>query len=88
LTGDIDVGIWYALITFVLTVGVVNAINITDGLDGLVGGLMIIVLAVLAIITFISQRYLATTIIGIMLGSTLAFLWFNINPAHIFMGDS
>ncbi len=88
LAGEVHFGIFWAIITFVLTVAIVNAINITDGLDGLVGGLMLIVLGVLAIITFISQWYLATTIIGIMLGSTLAFLWFNINPAHIFMGDS
>lgn len=88
LAGEVDFGIYYVIITFFLTVGIVNAINITDGLDGLVWWLMLIILMVLWIITFISQRYLATTIIGIVLWSTLAFLWFNINPAHIFMWDS
>lgn len=86
--GEIHLGFWYAIITFVFTIAIVNAINITDGLDGLVGGLMIIILGSIGIITFISQRYLATTIIGIVLWTTLAFLWFNINPAKIFMGDS
>ena len=86
--GEVNIWFFYAVITFIFTVGIVNAINITDGLDGLVGGLMLIVLVVLGIATFISQWYLATTIIAIMLWSTLAFLWFNINPAAIFMWDS
>lgn len=86
--GEVHLGFWYALITFFLTVTIVNAINITDGLDGLVGGLMIIILGVIGILTFVSQWYLATTLIWILLGSVLAFLWFNINPAKIFMGDS
>lgn len=83
-----DIGILYAIITFVLTVWIVNAINIADGLDGLVWWLMLMVLWTLAVVTFISQWYLATTIIWIVLWATLAFLWFNINPAYIFMGDS
>ena len=83
-----DIGILYAILTFFFTITIVNAINITDGLDGLVGGLMLIVLSVLGVITFLNQWYLATTVIGIVLGTLLAFLWFNINPAKIFMGDS
>jgi phospho-N-acetylmuramoyl-pentapeptide-transferase len=85
---EVDIGIFYALITFILTVAIVNAINIADGLDGLVWWLMLIVLWSLAVVTFISQRYLATTIIWIVLWATLAFLRFNINPAYIFMWDS
>lgn len=86
--GERHIGIFAPLLMFFFTVVVVNAINITDGLDWLVGGLSMIILTVLAIITFVSQRYLATTVIGIVLGALLAFLWFNINPAAIFMGDS
>lgn len=88
LWGEVDIGILYAILTFFFTITIVNAINITDGLDGLVGGLMLIVLSVLGVITFLNQWYLATTVIGIVLGTLLAFLWFNINPAKIFMGDS
>ena len=88
LAGQIQTGIWWGVITFFLTVSLVNAINITDGLDGLVGGLMMIILPVLGVITFIQQRYLATTLIGIVMWTLLAFLRFNINPAKIFMWDS
>ncbi|MBS8122517.1 hypothetical protein [Candidatus Vampirococcus lugosii] len=87
-TGSVDIGFFYSIFTFIFTIAVVNAINITDGLDGLVGGLCIMILAVLGIITFFYGWYLATTVIAIVLGSLLAFLWFNINPAKIFMGDS
>jgi len=47
-----------------------------------------IVLSILAFITFINQTYIATTLIIIIIGVLFAFLWFNINPAQVFMGDS
>ncbi len=88
IAGKIDVGIFFPIITFFVTISIVNAINITDGLDGLAGWLMSIILFVLAIVTFFNGTYLATTIIGITIASLIAFMFFNINPAKIFMGDS
>ncbi len=73
---------------FIGTIYVVNAVNITDGLDGLVGGMSSCVICVLAIITFLNQTYLATTVLGVCVAILLAFLFFNINPAKLFMGDS
>ena len=83
-----DIGIWYPIVTFFLTLAITNAINITDGLDGLAAGKMVIVLSILAIVTFFYGWYLATTVIGILTGVLLAFLMFNVNPAKVFMGDS
>ncbi len=80
--------LWYMALTFIMTLTITNAINITDGLDGLAGGIMLMILSVCAGITFYYGQYIATTVIGIVLWSLLAFLWFNINPAKIFMGDS
>lgn len=88
LYGERHIGLFAPLFMFFFTVIVVNAINITDGLDGLVWWLSVIILSVLAIMTFLSQWYLATTVIWIVLWSLLAFLRFNINPASIFMWDS
>lgn len=77
---------WIApVLSFFLTIAVVNAINITDGLDGLAGGLLLIVLGVFAIATFVSGLYTATAVIVIVMAVLAAFLWFNINPAKIFM---
>ncbi len=84
----ISLGILYPILTFILTLAIVNAINITDGLDGLAGGMMIIILGVMAVVTFTYQRYLATALLGIISGVLLAFLLFNISPAKVFMWDS
>jgi phospho-N-acetylmuramoyl-pentapeptide-transferase len=86
--GEVHLGILSALLTFFFTITIVNAINITDGLDGLVWGLLLIILLVLGVMTFLSSWFIATTLIAIVIGCLLAFLWFNINPAKIFFGDS
>jgi phospho-N-acetylmuramoyl-pentapeptide-transferase len=86
--GEVELGIFMPLLTFFFTITIVNAINITDGLDGLAAWLLLIVFGVIAVMTFVSQRYIATTLIAVILWGLLAFLWFNINPAKIFMGDS
>ena len=54
-------------LTFLMTLIITNGINITDGLDGLVGGIMLMILSVCAGITFYYGRYIATTVIGIVL---------------------
>jgi len=86
--GEVDLGLALPLITFVFTVWLVNAVNITDWLDGLVWWLILMVLLVIGVMAFISQWYLATTLIGIIIWSLVAFLRYNINPAKIFMGDA
>jgi len=88
LNWEVDLWIFYMIFTFIFTVAIVNAINIVDWLDWLAWWLMMIVLFVMWLITFFYQWYLATTIIWIVLWVLLAFLWFNINPAKIFMWDS
>lgn len=84
----IEVGILFPILTFIATIAVVNAINITDGLDGLAWGLMTMIFVSLALVTFLNGTYLATTVVGILVAVLLAFLFFNINPAKIFMWDS
>lgn len=88
IAGKIEIGLFYPIITFFVTISIVNAINITDWLDGLAWWLMAIVLMVLATATFFYQTYIATTVIVIIIAILLAFLRYNINPAKIFMGDS
>jgi len=87
---DWAVHIWWFFIplSFIFTIFIVNAVNITDWLDWLAWWLSLIVLFVLGIITFFYKWYLATAVIWIVIGAILAFLWFNINPAKIFLWDS
>lgn len=49
---------------------------------------MAIILVSLAIVTFLNGTFIATTVVGILVAVLIAFLFFNINPARVFMGDS
>lgn len=64
-----------------------NAVNITDGLDGLVGGLLIICLFAFWIIAATALDTPLTIFIALWIGALFAFLYFNVWPARIFMGD-
>ncbi len=88
LAGKVSLGLFAPIITFFTTIAIVNAINITDGLDGLAGGLMTITLFVLAVILFFNQTYIAATVIAIVIATLVAFMFYNIHPAKIFMWDS
>lgn len=88
IAGKVSLGLFFPLFTFFGTISIVNAINITDGLDWLAWGLMTIILFVLAIVLFFNQTYIATAVITIMIAILVAFMFYNIHPAKIFMGDS
>jgi len=88
IAGKVSIGLFYPIITFFVTISIVNAINITDGLDGLAGWLLTIILFVLAIVLFFNQTYIAAAVIGIIIAILVAFMFYNIHPAKIFMGDS
>ncbi|MDP3973658.1 MAG: hypothetical protein Q8P92_02370 [Candidatus Daviesbacteria bacterium] len=85
---NLQLGIWYIPLAAFIIVSFANAYNISDGLDGLSSGLLLICLfAFLAL----AQTTLDTTLasfIGIWIGALLAFLYFNIWPARIFLGDA
>src|SRR5437868_6702878 len=93
----------FILIGTLVVVGSSNAVNLTDGLDGLASGCMAIVsftFFVLSLVVGVQElaRYLLlphieasgqmAVIAGAMTGACLGFLWFNCNPARVFMGDT
>lgn len=86
--GNVTIGVWYILLFAFVIVASANAVNITDGLDGLAGGLIIIAFAALGIIAYIQGLIILTAFCGLIIGTTLAFLWFNIPPALFYMGDT
>ena len=98
----IDLGWWYIGFASIVIVGSSNAVNLTDGLDGLVTGPVITTSATFAILAYISghtelSSYLfipyidgtseLTVLCASILGASVGFLWYNCNPAQIFMGD-
>ncbi|MEK7072710.1 MAG: undecaprenyl/decaprenyl-phosphate alpha-N-acetylglucosaminyl 1-phosphate transferase, partial [Patescibacteria group bacterium] len=71
---------------FIFTV--INSINYQDGIDGLAGGEVFISLLGFVIISLITGNNFALTLAMITTGAVFAFLFFNLHPAKIFMGDS
>jgi len=86
-----------------LLVATSNAVNLTDGLDGLAIGCTLFVIVAFTVLTYLSGHikiasYLKipfikesaelTIFCAALVGSSLGFLWFNANPAEVFMGDT
>jgi len=86
--GDFDLGWWYILFAIFVIIATAHSVNLTDGLDGLAGGTLLAAFASYGAIAFIQTRYDLATFCAVIVGSLLAFLWFNINPARFFMGDT
>ena len=78
----------FILIAAFAIVATSNAVNITDGLDGLAGGTLIFAFVGYMIIAFTFGQPNLAEVCALIIGALLAFLWFNVHPAQIFMGDS
>ncbi len=98
-----EMGWMWIVFAVIVIVGSSNAVNLTDGLDGLATGTVAIVVLVLAIMTYVTGHvkiaeylrlpYIAqsaelTVFLASLSGALLGFLWFNSNPAGVFMGDT
>jgi phospho-N-acetylmuramoyl-pentapeptide-transferase len=93
--GEVVVGaLFFALFMAFVIVGVSNAVNLTDGLDGLAAGVLIFSFVAYLLIALFDppgplqpQPNLAV-FCALITGALMGFLWFNVHPAQIFMGDS
>src|SRR5258705_2746037 len=92
----------FLIFVVLVVVGSSNAVNLTDGLDGLAIGCVVVAVGALTVLTYITSHanfsaYLdiqhlpevgeLTVFCGALVGSSLAFLWYNAHPADVFMGD-
>jgi phospho-N-acetylmuramoyl-pentapeptide-transferase len=99
----IDLGIFYIFFTMLVIVGSSNAMNLTDGLDGLAIGCTVMVALAYTALSYITGNFKISDYLNIIyipgtgelavfcaaiLGAGLGFLWFNSNPAEVFMGDT
>jgi phospho-N-acetylmuramoyl-pentapeptide-transferase len=95
--------LWFMIVGTLFIAGTSNAVNIADGMDGLAAGTMSIASIVVMVLCFIaSSRDWSLLLLvpyvpgskelivvsGAMAGACLGFLWFNCNPARVFMGDT
>lgn len=86
--GDFDIGLWYAPLFIFVLVGTSNAVNLTDGLDGLAGGLLATAFGAFAVIAYFFGMPILSVFCAIIVGALASFLWFNVPPAKIYMGDT
>lgn len=85
----IDIGLVYIPIAMFIIVGTSNAVNLTDGLDGLAASIVVLAFAAYGVIAYLQGpwTYLVRFCFT-MVGALMAFLWYNVHPAQMFMGDS
>ncbi len=95
LVGELAVGA-FVVVVFVAfaIVATSNAVNLTDGLDGLASGLLVFSFVAYLLIALMevpgtkaAQPNLAV-FCALIVGALMGFLWFNVHPAQIFMGDA
>ena len=94
--------IFIPIVVFIIA-AVSNGANLTDGVDGLAAGISAIIVFTLAIFSFVSGNINFASYLNIMyipnvgevvifisafLGALIGFLWFNVYPADVFMGDT
>jgi phospho-N-acetylmuramoyl-pentapeptide-transferase len=78
-----------SVLVVLVFVGTVNAVNLTDGLDGLAAGVTLVLLAAYGVILYGASVAGDLFQLVLIFGSVLlGFLWFNVHPARIFLGDT
>lgn len=86
--GRFDIGWMYIPIAAFVILSMANAVNLTDGLDTLAPGTSAVAFVAFGVIAYLQGQLGVVTFCFIMVGALLGFLWFNANPAQVFMGDA
>ncbi len=85
---DLVLGWWYIPIAAFIIVSESNAINFTDGLDGLAGLISATAFAAFGGIALMQEQIYLARFCFTIVGALFGFLWFNVHPAELFMGDT
>jgi phospho-N-acetylmuramoyl-pentapeptide-transferase len=85
--GAIHLGWFFIPISTTIIAGFANFFNITDGLDGLSCGLLMLALFAFWILSNTSLDTPISLFLSLWIGSLVAFLYFNVHPARIWLGD-
>jgi phospho-N-acetylmuramoyl-pentapeptide-transferase len=88
IKGDIEIGLWYIPIAAFIIVSESNAVNFTDGLDGLAGLISATAFAAFGAIALTQGQFYLARFCFTIVGALFGFLWFNVHPAELFMGDT
>jgi phospho-N-acetylmuramoyl-pentapeptide-transferase len=85
---EIELGWTYIPIAGFVIVAMSNAVNFTDGLDGLAGLISATIFAAYGGIALMQGQVFIARFCFTMVGALFGFLWFNVHPAQLFMGDT
>jgi phospho-N-acetylmuramoyl-pentapeptide-transferase len=83
-----ELGGWYIPIAVFMIVASSNAVNFTDGLDGLAGLIAATAFAAFGGIALLQGQDFIGRFCFTLVGAMFGFLWFNVHPAELFMGDT
>jgi phospho-N-acetylmuramoyl-pentapeptide-transferase len=86
--GNIILGLWYIPLAAFAIISFANAYNISDGLDGLSSGLLLICLFAFLILAGTVFNESLSIFVGLWIGALIAYLYFNVFPARIYLGDA
>jgi phospho-N-acetylmuramoyl-pentapeptide-transferase len=86
--GSISLGALYIPIAVFIIVGMSNAVNFTDGLDGLAGLITATAFAAYGAIALMQDQIFLARFCFTIVGALFGFLWFNVHPAQMIMGDT
>ena len=84
----VNMGWFYLVVATFLIVAYSNAINLTDGIDGLAGMISIGAFGAYGIIALIQGQVYLGRFCFCIIGAMAGFLWFNVKPAALYMGDT
>ena len=76
------------VLTMFWVVAITNSFNLLDNMDGLCGGVAVVTSAIFFVISARMGEYFVASFIAVFAGAVLGFLFFNFNPARIFLGDA
>lgn len=83
-----DIGLFIIPLNILVQLAVSNSANLTDGLDGLAASVTLVITAFLTIVAFFMGNLAVCIFSAALSGALVGFLFFNWNPAKVFMGDT
>lgn len=84
----LDIGLWRIPLSVLVVVATANGVNLTDGLDGLATGVTMIFAGGMLVLTLAWSITELSWLAAALAGACMGFLYFNMHPAKVFMGDT
>ena len=86
--GNLVLSFWYIPFAAFVIIAFANAYNISDGLDGLSSGLLTICLFAFLVLAHNAFNENLSVFVGVWIGALIAYLYFNVYPARVYLGDA